>query len=302
MKHTQRAILASITVALAIPGWGQTVVFSDDFNRVSLGSAWTTTVTAGDGGASILGSSYLQLTNDSSGSANASGRVYSSVSIASSFDTSFNSALSGNSGTVTWSFNLQQIRSDPSGFGGGSYGAAFALASSSSDFTLGQGYAVVLGQSGSDSMRLVKFNGGLDAEGNLTTVISGSALSSPNNYFSIKVSYTAATDAWELFTRDDGSSSFSSPLSGSLTSVGGATDSSYTSIAMTSMGTLWNYNTAANQTVNFDNITVSAGAAVPEPSAYAALAGIASLGIGIVIKRRRAKTATSLVRVTSPAA
>lgn len=37
----------------------------------------------------------------------------------------------------------------------------------------------------------------------------------------------------------------------------------------------------------FDGITVSGGAAVPEPSTYAALAGLAALGAALVVRRRK---------------
>jgi len=151
-----------------------TTVFSDDFNRASLGAAWTTTVTAGDGGASIV-SNILQLTNDASGTANANGRVFTTAPT-SSFLSPFNQVLSSNPGLISWSFNIQQIRADPSGFNSGSYGAAFVLAGTSGDLTAGNGYAVAIGQSGTtDPIRLVRYAGGLGLDSQLTNVISGTA-------------------------------------------------------------------------------------------------------------------------------
>ena len=143
---------------------GASLIFEDNFNRAdstSLGSpqtgnAWSEAKTAGDGGA-LISSNQLLLTNDETATANAAGRVYAYTSL--SGLTGFNTTLNANAGLVEWSFNMQQIRTDPSGYNGSAYGAAFVLAGSSSDFTLGTGYAVVYGQSlATDPLRLAKYN------------------------------------------------------------------------------------------------------------------------------------------------
>src|SRR5439155_21860966 len=104
------------------------IAYSDDFNRASLNVgaySYTITKTAGDGGASIA-SNILTLTNDATGTGNAAGAVYASTPL--SAFTGFNPQLNLNSSVLTWSFNVRQIRPNPSGFGNANYGAAFILA------------------------------------------------------------------------------------------------------------------------------------------------------------------------------
>jgi hypothetical protein len=129
-----------VGAALLTPGiCFSATVFSDNFNRAAPGSDYAVSVSAGDGGASINGSSFLELTNDMSATANANGRVSTAVSFA-SFYAPFSGVLSGNSGPVTWEVNLRYNRAtDPSGFAGGGYGAAFVLAASQADFLGGTG-------------------------------------------------------------------------------------------------------------------------------------------------------------------
>lgn len=290
VSSLRHCIVGAVAVCAA-QVFAQSTVFSDDFNRASLNGGsytYTTTVSAGDGSASIT-SNTLVLTNDSSVTANAAGRVSLAVAT-SSFSAPFSSTLNSNSGTVTWSFNMQQPRSDPSGFSASSYGVAFVLGGTNSDFTQGNGYAVVVGQSGTtDPVRLVKYTGGLQSSTNIITATSV-ATDIGTDYLSLSVTYTASTNTWSLSGRNDGSSAFTSPTTGTLSSLGSsAVDSTYTSVALTSMGALWNYSTAATQNAQFDNFSVSVSA-VPEPSTYAALAGIAALG-GVMLHRRRQRLA-----------
>jgi len=286
---TRTAQYAVMAVAIAVlhslsPTASATTVYSDDFNRASLGAGWTTTITAGDGGASIV-SNILQLTNDASGAANANGRVYTTVPT-STFSSPFNQVLSSNPGLISWSFNIQQIRTDPSGFDTGSYGAAFVLAGTNSDFMAGNGYAVAIGNSTTtDPIRLVRYTGGLDLNSNVTNIIAGTAPVADvgANYYSIQVTYNPSTNGWEMFGRDDGNSAFTDPLTGSLTSVGAATDNTYTASTMTNIGALWSYSTAPTQTAQYDNVVVSV---VPEPSTMALL-GFGAVGLAVYLKRRR---------------
>ena len=281
-----RQYFSAIVLVLATaPTQGQVTVFSDNYNRTALNpapnSASYSVTATGDGGASIA-SNILTLTNDASAGANANGKV--SVAIpSSSFSAPYNSTLSLD-GSVTWNFNMQQVRSDPSGFTGGLYGVAFILAGTSGDFTTGNGYAIALGGSGSaDPIRLVSYTNGIATQASIITG-TGTFGDIGAEYLSIRVTYSAPTNTWSLFGRIDGTTSFANPTTGTLTSLGSAIESTYTGISLGRMGELWNFNTAANQTALFDNVSVT----VPEPSTW--LAGGLALGaIGFVRSRRRAR-------------
>ena len=62
-------------LVFSLPATAQTTtLFTDDFNRVSLTTGapttYLTSVTAGDGGASLVSSQFLRLTNDATAAAN----------------------------------------------------------------------------------------------------------------------------------------------------------------------------------------------------------------------------------------
>lgn len=276
--------IAPFVVIPLIPSLGfATDVFSDNFNRATPGAAYTTTVTAGDGGATLSGGAFLELTNDATASANASGRI-SLATAFSGFTTPFTATLAANPGPVTWETNLRYNRTtDPSGFGAGGYGLAFILGGTSADFTTGNGYAVLYGSATSpEPLRFVRYSGGLTTAGTITDLITGTALAQVNNYASLRVTFDPTAGSWSLFVRDDGASAWASPATlAAANQTGTATvDTTYTgaSATLTHAGYLWNYNTTANQTAQFDNLRVTvAPAAIPEPTtAGAALAGLAS--------------------------
>ena len=90
--------------------WGQTTVFTDDFSNsqgasytiaagpIGTSSIWSM-LNSGDFGAKIH-NNILNLTNDGSAAANASGFVYAFAQT-STFTTPYNTTLSSNPGTVT---------------------------------------------------------------------------------------------------------------------------------------------------------------------------------------------------------
>jgi hypothetical protein len=249
--------------------WGQTTVFVDDFSTEQ-NAAWTTSGTIGSSSWSVNRSgadwgarrntspAQLELTNDASGTANVNGWVFANVST-SGFSSPYNTTLNSNTGTVTWTFNMRQIRPDPAGFGSGSYGVAFILAGSSQNANnTGSGYAVVLGQSGStDPIRLAKYNNGLGTLTNILTSNTSGLTDFGAEYLSIKVTYNPSTNTWELFLRNDGSSAFADPSAGSLTSQGTAVDNAYTGIELSYLGGYWQGSTGANLMAFFDNVKVT---------------------------------------------
>ena len=244
--------------------WGQSQAFLDNFNRLTLISeaptTYSITVTTGDGGAFINSNSYLELTNDNSGTDNINGIVY--VSGLTQDFSGTNQMLHSNTQIIEWTFNFRYNRaSNPSGLSAGSYGTAIILGSSNGIFTgtdAGNGYAVVYGNSGtSDPIHLVRFSGGLT--GTITNIISSGTndIVNVNNYVSVRVRYEPIDDNWSLFIRDNGVSNWSDPSTGVVNQIGSTTsDNTYTSISLTHFGFYWAYATATAQTSQFDNFGV----------------------------------------------
>jgi hypothetical protein len=274
-----KTLFFTILLALMPLLWinGQ-VVFSDDFTDYTdpnwttsgnlSGSVWDVYRSGVDFGARRNDSpSQLEITNDIGGSNNVNG--YGMVVTPTTAFTSPYSTVLSSGGVVTWTFNMRQPRTDPSGFDGGNYGSAFILAGqSATSNTTGDGYAVVLGQSGStDPLRLVRYTTGISGNAGLTNIIASNTTGLNDfgtEYLSIKVTYNPCLGGlWELFVRNDGATAFADPLSGTLTSQGTAMDNTYTGLALEMMAAYWNCSTAAGQTAFFNNVTVSV---VPIPS------------------------------------
>ncbi|MEI7781747.1 MAG: fibronectin type III domain-containing protein, partial [Planctomycetota bacterium] len=254
-------------------------VYGDDFNRSSLTSGapitYTTTQTSGNGTAAIS-SNMLQL------STAATSGVAGWVSVAATpSGNGWNSTLDSSTGVVTWTWNMRFARTGgtPSGFASSNYGNAFVLASDNNEFAnaSAKGYAVMFGNNGSpDTFRLVAFNAGLrsdyttagSAAGNALIVGTGSAFavttqSQSNDYYSFKTTYDPSSKQWSLYGRDDGSSAFADPTTGTFTSLGSFTESTaiYRGTALGKVGALWSHSTAANNTSQFDNFKIDVTAA-----------------------------------------
>src|SRR5687768_11724530 len=124
MKRCLLMFSLLIIMSLDIPA--QVTVFSDNFNTSegatyttaagSIGSSfiWSFSRSGDDWGARIDGN-ILDLTNDASGTANANGWDFGYTQTA-FFASPYTTTLSSNTGIVTWTFNMRQIRSDPAGF------------------------------------------------------------------------------------------------------------------------------------------------------------------------------------------
>ncbi|MEO6693938.1 MAG: endonuclease [Ignavibacteria bacterium] len=183
--------------------------------------------------------------------------AYVNASTINGYPVQFNSS----SGDLTWALNMKQSRTDPSGFDGNNYGMAFIIGKTTTDITTGNGYAVVIGQSGgSDAIRLAKFTGGLNANSKFINIISGGDYA--NQYLSIKVIYSPVGNTWSLFV-DSSSTGFpdADPRNTS-NQLGMASDGTYSSSALPYMGTLWNHATSANDSSIFDDIYVPASNSV----------------------------------------
>ena len=269
MKRSQK-LSAAVAAALGVYGLGTaahaTTAYFDDFNRTGLNTGtyvYTTTATAGTDGGADVGATFngftttpnlLTLTNDATATANGNGYVYTTTPT--SAYTGFNNVLSANTGNVlNWTFNLENVRSTPSGFGTGNYGQAYVLGATNGVFQgtgSANGYAVIIGNSGTpDPIKLVRFTGGLSAP--LTTIATLTTQDAKTDFWSVKVNYDPSTNAWSLYTRDDGSAAFADPSTGTLILSGSGIDSTYTGVALTHSGALWSFSTGANQQSRFDN-------------------------------------------------
>jgi hypothetical protein len=259
---TSRLIMTAAVVVLLVTvrALGQlSTNLLDDFDRSdnsTVGSTptspasliWNEIETVAGAGAQII-SSRLQL-----GSTTA-GRDFAYVDVSSL--SGYPVQLSLASDVVTWAFNMRQTRTDPSGFDASSYGIGFILGKTSDDVTTGEGYAVILGQSGSsDPIRLARFTAGPDLNSNFTDIISGNDYG--NEFLSVKVAYTPSGDMWSLYV-ESGTSSFprSDPRNTS-TQVGSATmDNTFTLSLLKYMGCFWNHATIASDNAIFDDLYIS---------------------------------------------
>ena len=220
-----------------------TCSFSDDFNRVdssSVGGGWTEI-----GGDTSILSNELSITTGGT-----TGMDYVFQDVSGSYATQLDSSTD----IVTWEFNMRQSRTSPSGFGNNEYGVGFVLGGTNSNITLGNGYAVVLGQSGAtDNVRLVSYSGGIS---NSTNIITGSS-DFGNDHLSIRVVFDPAANTWELFVRGDGTAFASPSTLDVIDSEGTATNSTFTNSNLDFISALWNHVTGATETASFDNICVS---------------------------------------------
>jgi len=241
-----------------------TSVFADDFATPS-SSSWTTgtdapvsssiwkAYTLPEHGVRI-NNGLLEITNDvTSWPEHGQGYAYVMTDgAASEYDnTLYDATLKGNAGMeVVWSFNMR--RDDPDNTDGGfscsstssqnriTVGLAYVLAGSSAAglnaststcnaSATAVGYAVVMG-GGNAEVRLVRFQDGL-RNGAINDIVSSGGFS-PSRYFSVRVTYNADTDLWQLEVRDDGTSSFSDPASGSSGLNGTGTDTTHVNTAL----------------------------------------------------------------------
>lgn len=271
----------------------QDVVFSEDFNTsagstytiangpIGTSTLWTMNRSGTDFGVGIhLGN--LNLSNDASGAANLSGWVLASTPT-SGFASPYNQTLAANSGLLTWTFNMRQTQSNPSGFGASNYGVAFILAGSSGTTNLsGTGYAVTLGNSGTtDPIRLVRYNAGIRNFTTLLTSNTNGLTDFGTQHISVKVTYNPVTSTWQLFVRNDGTA-FLDPSGNGLILQGSVVNATYVNTPLPILGGYWNAGIVATQRAFFDTIKVTVAKPVIfnlTPSSAIAGTGAFSLGV-----------------------
>ena len=238
-------------------------VFVDDFIREQIspgGSppvAYTSTIT-GLGQISIGAARTLRLRADTTGT---SGRLYAMSNYTLVGNPNFNSKLNLNPTPVSWAVNVRNnVPTILDGFGPGQFGQAVILASSGTNvLTDGSGYALVYGGSGTRQWRLVSFTGGLQANANITTILSthNSPGFGDGDYLSLNVSYNPSTNLWSLYFRNDGdawvdprvTAGYSSPVTGA--------NSTFTNVSLNSFGYFYNFGpTLVTANALFDNFDV----------------------------------------------
>ncbi len=260
--------------------WGQTTVFSETFG--------TTASSPYTGGTSTTPSniSYTVSTTNATisrvldgsdayvnfVSSNVSSRPYLLAPFSSL--SNINTTLSSNTVPVEWTFNMKTQRgtvmSSNSSYSDGSYYSVVILCATSSNITSTttgtNGYAVIFqrltGSTTQNSIRLVKFNNGLISTSTYTKLIESAALVNLTRSQSVKVIYTptgSSAGTWELFTREDATSTTVNPTTGTLTTAGTSTDATYTGTAMTHFGVLASLNTSTSvaNSFQFDNLRIA---------------------------------------------
>ncbi len=259
-------LLILFIAALVVSGRSsaQTTVYSNAFP----GSGSTTTVPGGTpsvtftnntGGSSVFGDEGVQLGGSDGGgfvtftnnqlATWVEGSLFGTnngfaqtTSLLSGYGSPFSATLSSNPGVVTWTVNIRTSNA-ASGFGTANDNAAVVLTATNANVrTAGNGYAITYDPSstGSRGLQLVRYTGGLT--GTVTTIITSSVLlGGATRYASVKVTYDPATNTWSLFVRDDGTTAFTDPATGTLTAAGTAVNATYTGTAMTRFGFYSNY-------------------------------------------------------------
>jgi hypothetical protein len=224
----------------------RTLVLLDDFNRSDnalVGNGWTETESTATGASLVAGQLKL------------SGATSDREFVAQSLATNYDPVLSNNGRVLTWAWNMQQTRSNPTSFSSGSYAVAYVLAGSSANLLTGTGYAVIIGNSGTpDPLRLVRYANGIAST--LTSIVVGDVDAS-NQFQTIRVSYLPDEDIWTLEAAPT-TTAFQDPTTATYTTLGSAVDGTYTATALPYTGCLWNQATVATDYALFDNIYVTA--------------------------------------------
>ncbi|MBK6628809.1 MAG: PKD domain-containing protein [Flavobacteriales bacterium] len=270
---TLRSLLfTSLSTLLAGPLAAQVLV--DNFNRANnttVGGGWTETESSGTSSCQVSSNELLM-------GGTTSGRDF----VAQTTPGTYNTTLTNNTCNMTWAFNMRQSRTAPSGFDAGNYGVAVVIAGTNADFTLGDGYAVVLGNTGTpDPLRLVRYTGGLDANSNLTTIITGPNVT--NNYLDVRVVYNPLTDGWQLFYTDNGAAGpFGDPLV-AATSGGSTVDATYTGVSAPNIGCLWNHATSGTDNARFDNFYVPSACTTTTVQFTGSSASVSETGVSTTL-------------------
>lgn len=241
---------STILLFLVAQASAQTVLV-DDFTRAdnnTVGNGWTEIETVAAG--AKIATNRLQLGSTTAGIE----FVHKDLSALSGPITT--DGITNNTATMTWAFNFKQTRTDPSGFDAGNYGVGFVLCKTTTPTSTGNGYAVIIGQSGAtDAIRLARFTGGTNANTDFTNIISGNDYGAV--FLSVKVTYNPVNDEWALFAESNASAFPQSDPRNTATQIGSNTaNTTYTATGnnLKFFGSFWNHSTGASDNAIFDDI------------------------------------------------
>ncbi len=228
----------------------------DHFDRIDatvVGGNWAEFSTDATENA-IIFSNQLKI---ETGATNGRDYVYQDVNAL--FETIYDNASS----LLVWEFNMRISRSNPSGFGLGSYGAGVVLGTDNNDFTLGNGYAVVLGESGStDNIKLIQYTDGIDLNSNFTDIITDNN-DHGNEYLSIRVSFNPSSGHWKLYVRDDNNAFVDPATMTNSNLVGSAINTTLTGTDLVYTGCIFNHSTGGSEVAIFDNFNIPLECTIP---------------------------------------
>lgn len=255
----------------------QTTVFNDNFNRgaISPGGPINYTLTPSGANATLLTvasdatDSRVQIKNGVTLTPAAAG-VDLVMGSLTGVSTVFNTTLSLNTQLVSWSFNMKHNKQSGSTLSGfelaNGYGVATVIACDNVNplDPSAKGYAVVMGGASTITYNLVSFTGGLIANANITSMITGITLSSFKDIVSVKVTYNPTTTMWNMYQKDEGSivttSAFPIPSAISVAGIGEVLDTAgFVSSSLPNFGLVFNHKTENNNSFYFDNFKVTLG-------------------------------------------
>lgn len=193
----------------------------------------------------------------------------------SEFDTPWTSKLNeSEADSIVWMFNMRYNYDYTSSFDAGSRGIATVLVMDDADMMTANGYAIV--NNASYYYRLVRFDGGLSANDNITVLASTDKLtkndgtgSSNKRYMSFRVVYVPSTDQWKMYYFANNASSYVAPADVTAWILAGTvTDDTHTGKSMTHFGFMNNYlqGTGFDATLSVKNFTLGAHCQVPGPA------------------------------------
>ncbi len=245
----KRVVLEIIVVFFVLSSFCFAQSLLDDFNRTdnaTVGNGWTEDEN-GTTGAEI-NNNQLQLNANS-----ISGQEWVYQDVQSQYETIFDN----NTGDLTWYFNVRQSNTNPSGFNSGRYAVMFVLGASSSDYTLADGYGVAVGkQGGNFPLRLLRFDGGFNADNKITELIEAGDYGT--DYLNIKVVFNPSSGIWTLYT-ESSETNFSNPTS-VTTQVGTSVmDITHTDLDLIYLGAYYNHSNSGSANAYFDNIYLPGG-------------------------------------------